>query len=222
MRALGLIFVATLLTACGGSATGAKPTDAPAQATTCTGAFRDAAGVDQNADSVTDLYPAVRACGSLAEWKAGFAAVDGAGFQGTPESVLANLCNAGEVADEDLCVEVKPEAPGAAEPTEGPAAEEPQLTAEQENAIGSAQDYLDYTAFSRSGLIKQLIYEGYSKAVSTFAVDHIKVDWKEQAYLSAKAYLDYSHFSRKGLIAQLKYEGFTTKQATYGVNKAGL
>jgi hypothetical protein len=101
-------------------------------------------------------------------------------------------------------------------------AAEPQLTAEQENAIGTAEDYLDYTAFSRSGLIKQLQFEGYSKAAATFAVDHITVNWNEQAHLAAVAYLDYTHFSRSGLIKQLQFDGFTNKQATYGVKKAGL
>jgi hypothetical protein len=109
------------------------------------------------------------------------------------------------------------------EPTPDPTPKPtPQVTAEQENAIGSAQDYLDYAAFSRSGLIGQLKYEGYSTTVATFAVDHLTVNWNEQAYLSAKAYLAYTHFSRSGLISQLKFEGFTTKQATYGVTKAGL
>ncbi len=60
------------------------------------------------------------------------------------------------------------------------------LTAAQENAIQSAQDYLDYTAFSRKSLIDQLKYEGCTKAVATFAVDSIAVDWKEQAYLSGR------------------------------------
>jgi hypothetical protein len=105
------------------------------------------------------------------------------------------------------------------EPTPKPT---PQVTAEQENAIGTAEDYLDYSAFSRSGLIGQLKFEGYSTAVATFAVDHVTVNWNEQAYLKAQEYLDYSHFSRSGLIGQLKFEGFTTKQATYGVTKAGL
>ena len=107
-------------------------------------------------------------------------------------------------------------------PTEEPVTAAPRLTAEQENAIGTAEDYLAYAAFSRSGLIDQLKYEGYSKAAAAFAVDHITVNWKEQAYLMAKSYLDYTHFSRSGLISQLKYEGFSTKEATYGVTKAGL
>jgi Host cell surface-exposed lipoprotein len=107
----------------------------------------------------------------------------------------------------------------AAEPAE-PA--EPAETAEQENARRSAESYIDTAAFSRSGLIAQLKYEGYSRADATYAVDAIAVDWNEQAAKSAQSYLDTSPFSRSGLIAQLKYEGFTQAQATYGVNAAGL
>jgi hypothetical protein len=98
----------------------------------------------------------------------------------------------------------------------------PQLSREQENAIGLAEDYLEYTAFSRSGLIDQLEFEGFGTKVATFAVDYLKVNWKEQAWLMAEAYLDYSHFSRSGLIGQLEFEGFTHAQAVYGVDKAGL
>ncbi|MBY9073436.1 Ltp family lipoprotein [Nocardioides sp. WL0053] len=100
--------------------------------------------------------------------------------------------------------------------------EAPQYSVAQENAIALAADYLDYSAYSRSGLIDQLKYEGFSAKDATFAVDHIKVDWKVQAAASAKDYLDYSAYSRSGLIDQLKYEGFTTEQATYGVNQTGL
>ena len=107
------------------------------------------------------------------------------------------------------------------QPTEAPAPE-PTLTVSQENAIETAESYLDYSAFSESGLVEQLKYEGYSAADSRFAVSRISVSWNEQAAKSAKSYLDYSSFSRSGLIEQLKYEGFTTHQATYGVNQAGL
>jgi len=104
----------------------------------------------------------------------------------------------------------------------------PKITKSQEQAIGAAQDYLDYSAFSRKGLIEQLSSdagEGFPKADAIFAVDHIKVNWNEQAAKSAKEYLAYSHFSRKGLIEQLESdagEGFTHSQAVYGVKKAGL
>ena len=96
----------------------------------------------------------------------------------------------------------------------------PALTASQRNAIAKAQDYLNYTSFSRSGLIDQLVYEGFTKTASTFAVDSLKVDWNEQAYLKAQDYLAYTSFSLPSLIDQLVYEGFTEAQAKYGATKA--
>lgn len=99
---------------------------------------------------------------------------------------------------------------------------EPVSTVSQRNAVRTAKDYLDYTAFSRTGLIQQLEYEGFSTDDATFAVDHIAVDWNEQAAKAAKDYLDYSGFSRGGLIDQLEYEGFTPAQAAYGATAAGL
>ena len=99
---------------------------------------------------------------------------------------------------------------------------EPASTISQRNAVRTAKDYLDYTAFSRAGLIQQLEYEGFSTADATYAVDHITVDWNEQAAKAAKSYLDYSGFSRSGLIDQLEYDGFTAAQAAYGASSAGL
>jgi hypothetical protein len=95
-------------------------------------------------------------------------------------------------------------------------------TAGQENARRSAESYIDTAAFSRSGLIKQLEFEGYSVADATYAVDAIAVDWNEQAAKSAQSYLDMSGFSRSGLIEQLEFEGYTPAEATYGVDAAGL
>lgn len=95
-------------------------------------------------------------------------------------------------------------------------------TASQNNAVRDAKSYLDYTAFSRQGLIDQLEYEGYSNADAAYGADHSGADWKEQAEKSAKSYLDYSAFSRQGLIDQLEYEGYTHEQAVYGADGAGL
>ena len=86
--------------------------------------------------------------------------------------------------------------------------------------MAKAEDYLDYSAFSRTGLIKQLKYEGFSLADATYAVDHVVVNWNEQAAKKAADYLDYSSFSRSGLMDQLLYEGFTQTQAAYGVSMA--
>ena len=94
------------------------------------------------------------------------------------------------------------------------------FTAGQENAIESAESYLDYSAFSRQGLIEQLEYEEFSTADATFAVDHVTVDWNAEAVESAKSYLEYSSFSKSGLIEQLEYEGFTPAQAQYGADMA--
>lgn len=95
-------------------------------------------------------------------------------------------------------------------------------TVSEQNAIKKAKQYLDYTAFSYSGLIDQLKYEGFSTADATYAVDHCGADWNAQAVKKAKQYLDYTSFSRSRLIEQLEYEGFTAEQATYAVDQVGL
>ena len=102
--------------------------------------------------------------------------------------------------------------------TRAPTVTAPQFTRSEENAIRSAESYLEFMAFSRSGLIEQLEYEGFTTADATLAVDYLDVDWNEQAWKSAESYLDSMPFSRSGLIEQLEYEGFTRAQATYGVD----
>jgi hypothetical protein len=62
--------------------------------------------------------------------------------------------------------------PGPPTPTPGPTPTPVALTRSQQNAVRTAQDYLDFAAFSRSGLIRQLEYEQYSTADATFAVDY--------------------------------------------------
>ena len=112
-------------------------------------------------------------------------------------------------------------------PTDAPPDQAPEVvgsgfTVSQENAIESAQNYLSTQAFSESGLIEQLEFEGYSKDDASFAVSHIEVDWNEQAARSAANYLDTMPFSRSGLIEQLEFEGYTHSQAIYGVDQTGL
>jgi len=90
------------------------------------------------------------------------------------------------------------------------------------NARESAASYLEYSSFSRSGLIAQLEYEGFTNAQAEYGVDAQGADWNAQAVLSAASYLEYSSFSRSELIAQLEYDGFTNTQAEYGVTAVGL
>ena len=117
---------------------------------------------------------------------------------------------------------VEPAEPAVAEPTMAPEPESMAETVSQSNARESALSYVNYSAFSRTGLIRQREYEGYSRSDATYGADALNADWNEQAALSAQSYLDYSSFSRSGLIDQLIYEGFTKSQATYGVNAVGL
>ena len=110
----------------------------------------------------------------------------------------------------------------AAGPSYGINPEPPATPVSQDNAVSAAQDYIDMSAFSLQGLIKQLEYEGYSTADATYAVNSLDVDWNQQAIRMAKNYLEMSSFSRSSLIQQLEYEGFTPSQAVYGVAATGL
>jgi hypothetical protein len=109
-----------------------------------------------------------------------------------------------------------------AEPAAPAEVEAPAETVSQSNARGSAQSYLGVLSFSRSGLITQLEFEGYSTADAEYGVDANSVDWLEQAAKSAQSYLDSSSFSRSGLIDQLIFEGFSPAEAEHGVNQTGL
>jgi hypothetical protein len=101
----------------------------------------------------------------------------------------------------------------------------PELTSGQENALRSAQDYLDYTGFSKAGLIEQLSSsagEGFSEADATYAANHVDVDWNAEAVEAAQDYIDYTAFSKSGLIEQLSSSAgdqFTPAQAQYAADK---
>lgn len=97
----------------------------------------------------------------------------------------------------------------------------PSPTTGEKNALRSAREYLNFSAFSYTGLINQLEYEGYSTEEATYAADNCNANWNEQAAKSAKEYLDMSSFSRQELINQLIYEGYTQEQAEYGVTQNG-
>lgn len=106
------------------------------------------------------------------------------------------------------------------EPSESSEPTDSSATASQENALESAESYLEYTAFSESGLEEQLKSEGFSTADAQYGASHTGADWNEQAVKSAESYLEYTSFSESGLVGQLKSEGFTSSQAEYGVSKA--
>lgn len=102
-----------------------------------------------------------------------------------------------------------------------PLVENDNISLGEKNALRSALNYLDFSAFSYDGLIDQLEFEGYSTAEALYAVNNCGADWNEQALLCALNYLDYTAFSYTGLIDQLEFGGFTTAEATYGANNCG-
>jgi hypothetical protein len=62
-----------------------------------------------------------------------------------------------------------PAAASTVAPAPAPAA--PVVPAGQQNALRAAKQYLDTQPFSRTGLIKQLTFSGYSDADATYGVD---------------------------------------------------
>jgi hypothetical protein len=99
----------------------------------------------------------------------------------------------------------------------------------QQNALKSAEKYLEYTAFSEAGLIEQLSSSAgdkYPERDAVWAVEHLQgVNWDDQAAKSAKKYLEYTSFSCEGLIEQLSSSAgdkYTQAQAEYGARQAGI
>ncbi|ADU29340.1 Ltp family lipoprotein [Evansella cellulosilytica] len=131
-----------------------------------------------------------------------------------------------EVEEEAEIEEEIEETPEEEEPVEEDVQEEEIVeeseTLSQQNAVAMARNYLAYTAFSKSGLIDQLKFEGFDDEDATYAVNQINVDWQEQAVKMAENYLEFTSFSRSGLIDQLVFEGFSTEDATYAVDAIGL
>lgn len=164
-----------------------------------------ASAFDSSEDAVDAELPPM-------EVEAGESIGDGAGP--LPEPTLEEATDSSDldnVQDLDGGETVSTEAP--ATTTEAPVG-----TFEQQQAIGRAESYLNFSAFSRAGLISQLEFEGFSNTDATFAVDNVSVDWFEQSALKAESYLSYSAFSRTGLIGQLEFEKFTAEQAEYAVD----
>lgn len=125
-------------------------------------------------------------------------------------------------AQADAAAKAKAEADAAAKAQAEAEAAAKRGTVSQQNAKSKAGDYLKFTAFSRPGLIDQLVFEKFSAEDATWAVDHMTIDWNDQAAKKAKDYLKFTSFSRPGLVDQLLFEGFTPEQAEYGASTTGL
>ena len=97
-----------------------------------------------------------------------------AATQDTEVNRKAPTLTSGEIMAKQDKPEPKPEPKAVqekAEPTPKPVQEKAEPIIAEEQAMLSAQDYLDYTSFSRTGLIDQLIYEGFTQEQATFGVN---------------------------------------------------
>lgn len=125
-----------------------------------------------------------------------------------------------EVSTEATTVQPTTIAETTAVPTEKPTEKATEaIPMEYQNALKSANEYLNYTAFSKEGLYNQLKHEKYSDDAARYAVDHVNADWKECAVKAAESYLAYSSFSKEELYDQLIYEKYTEEEARYAVDK---
>lgn len=95
-------------------------------------------------------------------------------------------------------------------------------TLSQKNAKSEAKSYLSTMAFSRQGLINQLVHDQFSEADATYAVDNISADWSSEACECAREYLSSMGFSRQGLIRQLMHEYFSEEDATNAVDSVSV
>lgn len=110
--------------------------------------------------------------------------------------------------------------------TEGTKDEEPEekVSREFENALRSAENYVDIMPMSEKGLYKQLTSEageGYPEDAAQYAIDNVEVDYNEQALKSAINYQEIMPMSDDALLQQLTSDAgdqYTTEQAQYAVD----
>jgi hypothetical protein len=174
-------------------------------------------GGDEGGTPVADSTPATSSTVSAEDEAAAQEARD-AYFADTPTPTT----EAYTVAEPSAVATTEPAPEPAPVTTEAAPAPEPEPVGDgaELQAMSKALDYLDYTSFSRKGLIDQLVFEGFSTSDATFAVDNTQTDWNQQAAKKAEEYLGYTSFSRSGLVEQLVFEGFTPEQAEYGASQA--
>lgn len=91
----------------------------------------------------------------------------------------------------------------------------------ENKAVEDAKTHLSILGMSYSGLVDQLVYEGYTQEQAQYGASNCGADWNEQAVAAAKQHLAVMPMSRKALIDQLIYEGFTQEQAEYAANTVG-
>lgn len=94
----------------------------------------------------------------------------------------------------------------------------------QQAALNSAKTYADTMHMSKDGIYDQLTADAgdqFSEEEAQYAVDHLKVDYKENALKAAESYQDDLSMSKDAIYDQLIADAgdkFTEEQAQYAVD----
>lgn len=90
----------------------------------------------------------------------------------------------------------------------------------RKQAFKQAEYYLAADAYSKKGLIEELIVDEFAKEDAEYGVARTQTNWKEQAVSKAESYFDESLFqSKNDFIDYLKRVGFTEEETAYAVNR---
>lgn len=92
----------------------------------------------------------------------------------------------------------------------------------KDTAVERAKFHTKYNSYSQKGLVKMLVFEGFSEEDAEYGAANCGADWNQEAVEDAESYLRSKNYTRKELYDQLKYEGYTEGQILYALAKAGL
>ena len=86
-----------------------------------------------------------------------------------------------------------------------------------EQAVITAQGYLEVLPFSRADLHGQLIFHGFSQEEADYGVSSCGADWKEQALRAARE-IDDPTTSREAIRAYLEFCSFSESEIEYALD----
>ncbi|MGG5171864.1 TM2 domain-containing protein [Pseudarthrobacter sp. J1738] len=96
-------------------------------------------------------------------------------------------------------------------------AEDAAQTSGQLMAVLEAESTLRLHPHSRAALIKAVQEDGFSNVDATWAVDHLKISWNEEALLECRDFASQSWSSETEIKNHLKTKGFSEKQSSYAI-----
>lgn len=108
-----------------------------------------------------------------------------------------------------------------AETTLPPETDTAQSSSELSDIVSAAANHMSLFAYSRSGLIYQLISDGYTETEAVNAADTCGANWYTNAVAAAGSHLSTMFYSRASMVSQLQYDGFSSDESAYGADNCG-